>query len=211
MASRVEAHDSLDYFPTPPFATRALCELLLSRDMGPLRSALDPAAGEGWMARPLAEYFDEVRAADVHDYGAGYPVVDFLFPGGPVGDVDWIITNPPFRMAQEFIAVARRRARMGVAMLVRLSFLEGQKRYHNLYVHDPPDIVAPFVERVLMLKGRVAQLGGVDPLTGRKTATATAYCWMVWFGPPEPDRSRATQISWIPPCRRQLERVEDYQ
>jgi len=31
MAQRVEPHDSLDFFPTPPWATRALCEWIADR------------------------------------------------------------------------------------------------------------------------------------------------------------------------------------
>jgi hypothetical protein len=60
MGSRVEPSDSLDYFPTPPWATRALIEKVLPqvacRDTG-RQIAWEPACGEGHMAEVLAEYF----------------------------------------------------------------------------------------------------------------------------------------------------------
>lgn len=41
---------------------------------------------------------------------------------------DWIIGNPPYAEAQEHIEMALKTARVGVAFLLRLAFLEGQKR-----------------------------------------------------------------------------------
>ena len=117
MAQRAEPNDSLDYFPTPPWATRALIEHVLighgwRRDTLAQDSCWEPACGEGHMARPLSEYFASVRATDVHPYGHG-EVQDFLFnpPSRPV--VDWVITNPPFRLAREFAITGMVAARQG--------------------------------------------------------------------------------------------------
>lgn len=103
MQRRVEAHDSLDDFPTPPWATRALCEFLLSEswDLAEM-SCREPAANRGHMVHPLREYFSSVDASDVHDYGAGFAVRDYLYPG-PLQMVDFTVTNPPFRLAEQFI------------------------------------------------------------------------------------------------------------
>jgi len=207
MAQRSEPHDSLDDFPTPPWATRALCELLGGADHLEGLSCWEPACNRGYMVRPLEEYFRRVWASDVHDYsldpGAGDAqerVVDFLFPGSESPNiaaqgVDWIITNPPFRLAEQFIERARDIARVGVAMLVRMQFLEGTGRYKRLFSKNPPNMVAQFVERVPMVKGRY------DP----KASTATAYCWLIWFQGIE-----GTAFEWIPPCRKALERESDY-
>jgi len=196
MQRRAEPHDSLDFFPTPPWATRALCEHVLpgvwySRQM----MAWDPACGEGHMARPLAEYFAEVLASDVHPYGFG-AVQDFLFPHDD-RCADWIITNPPFRLAQQFIAQGLAEARGGVAVLVRVAFLEGIERFEKLFSVRPPAVVAQFVERVPMVKGRC----------DRSASTATAYAWIVWRCNSDP---RETRFTWIPPCRKRLERDTDY-
>ena len=43
----------------------------------------EPAANRGHMVRPLAEHFAHVSASDIHDYGAGYEVQDYLFGPPP--------------------------------------------------------------------------------------------------------------------------------
>lgn len=219
MAQRREPHDSLDYFGTPPWATRALTELL-RRQGEPLRemTAWDPACGEGYMARPLSEAFGQVAATDVHDYRADWHgqqnTNDFLMPAIVEGlQVDWIITNPPFRLARQFIDRAIPLAREGVAMLVRSSFAEGAERYRKLFSKTPPTDILQFVERVVMTKGRPQDPNSAvpHPKTGklRKPSSATAYCWMVWQKP-FPDMPRSPLYGWIPPCRTVLERPGDY-
>jgi hypothetical protein len=157
----------------------------------------EPAVNRGFLLRGLADYFDNWRVSDVHDYGLGYPLDDFLMPGPHWRHVDWIITNPPFRLAEQFALTGLERARKGVALLVRTQFLESAGRHLRLFTKHPPLIIAQFVERVPMVKGRC------DPLA----STATSYCWIVWA----PDRSRTpTEFVWIPPCRKSLERAGDY-
>jgi hypothetical protein len=181
MQQRSEAHDSLDDFPTPPWATRALCE---------------SAANRGHMVRPLAEYFGAVLASDVHDYGFGYPVRDYLFgPSTHFDPTHWTITNPPFRLAEQFIERALELSKVGCALLVRSAFLEGVGRFERLFNVRPPTTVLQFSERVVMHKGRLAPEG----------STATAYCWLVW----EQDCTE-TSFDWIAPCRKRLEQPTDY-
>ncbi len=207
-----EAPDSLNYFPTPPWATRALCEWLETRTARiPYSSVWEPACGEGHMARPLAEFFQFVTASDVHDYSATFRgqhrVGDFLVtwdhsPMIQAQGVDWIITNPPFRLAQEFIATALGIARQGVAMLVRSAFLESRERYEALFAKHPPTDILQFVERVPMHKGKLSA----------EATTATAYCWLVWHpsGHGGLRQDGAPRFRWIAPCRARLERPSDY-
>lgn len=67
----------LDFFPTPPWATRALLEYVM-HPVWKSYTALDPACGEGHMVRPLREYFREVYASDIKDYGKGFAVLDYM-------------------------------------------------------------------------------------------------------------------------------------
>lgn len=197
MQRRSEAHDSLDDFPTPPWATRALCEWLTGEgEELPGMSCREPAANSGHMVRPLSEAFRIVWPSDVHDYGAGYPVADYLWgAAGDVGTTDWTITNPPFRLAEQFIERALELSHRGVAVILRSAFLEGKGRYERLFADRPPTDVLQFVERVPMVKGK---------LDGQ-ASSATAYAWLVWRkGQP------ATRLHWIAPCRKRLERAEDY-
>jgi predicted RNA methylase len=197
MAQRSEAGDSLDDFPTPPWATRSLIEYVVEspKDLAS-QSCLEPACGEGHMAKVLAEYFGHVAACDIHPYGFG-EVIDFMSYPIEVDSFDWVITNPPFRLGEDFILKALATARIGVAMLTRTVFIESVGRYSRLFNVTPPTKFAQFVERVPMVKGRL------DP----KASTATGYCWLVW----EKNKKSQTRLVWIPPCRKSLEREGDYQ
>lgn len=197
-------NDGLDDFPTPPWATRALMEHVLvptekhnAKEWFGDQSCWEPACNRGFMARPLAEYFGRVYATDVKRYGwEGQAIaLDFLMPGTGIVTPDWIITNPPFRLADQFALRCLELApREGFALLVRTSFLEGRKRYAELFSKNPPSVVAQFAERVPMVEGRF------DPFA----STATSYCWLVW------DRGEiGTEFMWIPPCRDRLKRPGD--
>lgn len=198
MAQRQEPKDSLDDFPTPPWATRALMEHVIpwdaySREM----NCLEPACGAGHMAKVLKEYFHLVHATDVHPYGYG-AVDNFLQANHDSGSFDWVVTNPPFRLAENFIAEALGIARVGVAMLVRTVFIESVGRYERLFLPNPPSIFAQFTERVPMVRGRL----------DRKASTATGYAWIVWLKNPQKAFPR---MAWVPPCRKDLEKDGDYE
>lgn len=197
MQRRSEPHDSLDDFPTPPWATRALIEWL--KNMGYRlneHTCREPAANRGHMVKPLIEDFKSVEAYDVHDYGVGFPQGDYLFGESPE-EVGFSITNPPFRLAEQFIARMLESSRHACAVIVRSAFLEGVGRFNNLFSETPPTDILQFSERVVMHKGKLSAKG----------STATAYCWLVWR---KNDRTGRTQFDWIAPCRKRLERKEDY-
>lgn len=219
MQQRHEPHDSLDDFPTHPWATRALCEMLAA--MGHELSscvAADPACNRGFMAEPLREYFAQVHATDIHDYGYGAMNArcDFLLDWAyDKDDVDWIITNPPFKIADDFIRIALSYARVGVAVFVRNAFDEGAGRYDRLFRDLPEAYAFPFVERVPLHRGKLRDPGRRywDPTAKdgagdwRRPSTATAYQWLVWLV----DQPQFTTIKKrIAPCRDRLIRPRDY-
>lgn len=204
MARRIEPADSLDFFPTPPWATRAFCEHVLphfevfdpiTKLSGLAISAWDPACGEGHMALALEDAFDSVVASDIFDYGFG-TVADFLHPELRAPDVDWIVTNPPFNQGPDFVLRALDHARRGVAVLVRMQFLEGEKRLETLFRPTPPAAIYQFAERVPMHRGRWVVNG----------STATAYAWVVW----RRDATPGTEFHWIPKSRIALSRHDDW-
>ncbi|MEO8684920.1 MAG: SAM-dependent DNA methyltransferase [Devosia sp.] len=198
MASRRSAASSLDFFPTPPWATRALVEEVLAPeflhglDYGCHQGEVwDPCCGAGHMAIPLAEYFGTVRATDVNDWGFGADRnLDFtMATRESAGELPaWIIANPPFVLAERFVDRALTIATEGVAMLLRLQWLEGGDRYELIFKGDrKPSLFCPFVERVPMIDGCW------DP----EATTATAYAWFVWDA--EGTAPRRTPIMHIPP------------
>lgn len=210
MARRVEPADSLDFFPSPPWSTRALMEHVLGRAAllapAPYTAVWEPAAGEGHMAAVLTEYFPEVWATDCHDYGY-CAVSDFLDPDNlfdlfKVPEVDWIITNPPFNRALDFhdrcVELWKAgKVRQGWAFLLRLAWLEADERW-RVYRDTPPTLVCPFVERVAMIRGKW------DP----EASSATATAWFVWR--PDAGGFGTTRLVHIPPgCKLALTRPDD--
>ncbi len=201
-AQRREPVDSLDDFPTHPWATRALAEYVL--DLKGQR-VWECACNRGYMARPLAEYAAEVIATDVFDHGFG-GLYDFLSVGDLLGAelpfdgvIDWVITNPPFNEIEAFLDRAVIVARRGVAFFGRLQLLESIGRYGAIWSPEAPHYgrttFAPFVERVPLVKGRI----------DRTATTTTAYAWMVID-----KRFPRAPLIHIPPCRAKLERDTDY-
>ncbi len=194
-----KGEEDLDYFPTPAWGTRALLHMFspFMREVFKTQTVLEPACGAGHMSRPLGEYFKEVVSCDIHDHGyPGTIIGDYLKLAQDSQQFDWVITNPPFKLAQEFIIKSLSLATTGVAMLTRTSFLESSGRYEKLFNPYPPSDVFQFAERLPMVKNRV----------DKKASTATSYCWIVWLNESGP----GTRMNWIPPCRKELEKDSDY-
>ena len=223
MQQRREPPDSLDYFPTPPWAARALCHEL--GEMVPIgqQSVWEPACGEGDLLRGLSA-FGSQRASDIHHYGPRFPAQaatrDFLAEGllaGPANPVDWVITNPPFNLALDFVWRALEVSQVGAAFFLRNSFAEGQTRYDKLFRDRPPSFEFVFAERVVLWKNHcldpdvpvwreTTKADGTVVTSYEKPTTATTYSWFVWIH----DEAGDCRKRWIPPSRKDLERRGDY-
>lgn len=203
MAQRGAASVELDDFPTPPWATRAFITKVIKPL--PRETVVEPAAGRGYMAEVLKERFALVSSFDIASYNGYCPAL----PGGFLANKrfdapdqwDWCITNPPFKLAEQFVRRGLHVARRGVAMLCRTVIIEGQARFDNLYRIEPPALIAQFVERVPMVEGQF------DP----KASTATGYAWVVWDKSAPafqgyPNGLVQAPLCWIPPSRKELER-----
>src|ERR1700681_635233 len=92
MAQRREPPDALDYFPTPPWATRALFRHVLPAiGADTIETVWEPGRGEGHMAEVVAEFASgQVVASDIFDYGYGSAPLDFLHDD-PIVRPEWII------------------------------------------------------------------------------------------------------------------------
>ena len=135
----------------------------------------------------------KVRGSDIIDRGyPGTKIKDFLtyeFSGG--ADVD-IITNPPYKYAQEFVEKSIEVIKEGnrVAMFLKLQFLEGQAR-RKMYDKYPPKIIYVFSKRALCAKNgefmadvldREGNVKLDDDNNPKKKliSSAVAYAWFIW-------------------------------
>ena len=110
-----------DFYDTPPEAVHALLKV----ERLPQR-IWEPAAGIGNIVNALRTAGHEVIATDLNRRGCPDCLdrIDFLFPFVvPPITADAIVTNPPFSLAEEFVATALERAPL-VIMLLRLAFYE---------------------------------------------------------------------------------------
>ena len=83
-----------DFYATEPKAIDLLCEVEKFHEW-----ILEPACGEGHLSKRLIENGYQVYSSDLIDRGYGMQF-DFLETKSWHGD---IITNPPYKFAQEFI------------------------------------------------------------------------------------------------------------
>lgn len=160
-----------DFYPTHPVGTLAL--LGVEQFTGPI---WEPACGEGHISAVLKGAGFYVISTDLIDYGYGMAGVDFLtWPHGN-GRAPTIITNPPFKRAEEFISqalmlTAEQGGQGKVAMFLRLAFLAGQRR-GRWFPHTPLARVYVMSRRVPMQRGRLA--------TDDDAGGMLDFIWAVW-------------------------------
>lgn len=172
-----------DFYATDPVAIDKLYQT------GELtcKNIWECACGEGHLAKKLVEYGYNVKATDQIDRGYGEGGVDFLACKDKFdGD---ILTNSPYKYATEFVLKALDLVSEGnkVFMFLKLTFLEGKKRYDELFSKYPPKKVYIFSQRILCAKN-----GDFDK-TKSNGGSAVAYAWYVW----EKGYTGDTIIKWI--------------
>lgn len=154
-----------DLYETPEEATRALlrCEPLLGR-------VWEPACGRGAISRVLEESGVCGVSTDLVDRGFGQGGVDFLMEHKPPPNVDTIVTNPPFKLADEFVRHGLRLVPT-VIMLLRWAYAEGAGR---------SDIIDNHLARVWLGKERLPFMHR-DGYEGPKNSNSGApFAWFVF-------------------------------
>ena len=143
---RSENKDSADLYSTPKIALDAIKDLLIE-DINNVKKdevdILEPCAGIGaiseWLIDAMEDYNHDnpktvlVHDNELHNYGYGTThQEDFLGADINLGEYDLIVTNPPYNRAMQFIFKGFEHAPVQWHLL-RLSFLEGQERYKELF------------------------------------------------------------------------------
>lgn len=123
------------------------------------------------MSKVLEKHGYQVTSRDLVPRGYGEGGHDFL----SIDNIAWngdIVTNPPYKYAQDFVEKALQIIPEGkkVAMFLKLTFLEGKGR-RELFRFTPPLCVYVSSSRL-----KCAQNGDFDAISG----SATAYAWFIW-------------------------------
>lgn len=166
-AQKNHKRKAADFYPSPPDVTHALMEFLRL----PKGTVIwEPACGDGDMSCILEEHGHQVISTDLRDdvwYGKGG--TDYLTH--PEIEVDWIITNPPFNLAESFIRKSLS-ITTNVAMLLKSQYWHAAGRL-KLFADHPPAFVLPLTWRPAFLEAE----RGSSPLMD--------VIWVVWQGEPE--------------------------
>lgn len=155
-----------DFYATEPKALELLLDL---ETFSPC--VWECACGQGHLSEVLKSRGYNVISSDLIDRGYGYANVDFL-QSTKQFDGD-IITNPPYRYAQEFVEHALDILTDGrkVVMFLKVQFLEGKAR-RKLFEKYPP-------KKIYVSSGRLrcAMNGDFEKYA---KSNAVAYAWFIW-------------------------------
>lgn len=156
-----------DLYETPRAATRALLDV-----QGFPGAVWEPACGRGAISNVLALAGHVVYSTDLVNYGFGGSGVDFLMERRvPSVSVRSIVTNPPFKLATEFVRHALDVIEIpSLAILARLAFLESAER---------SDILERRLARVYIFRNRLPMMHR-DGWQGKKSTSAVPFAWFVW-------------------------------
>lgn len=173
--------ETRDYYATDP---RAVTELLKRETFNNM--IWEPACGGGHVSEVLKQTGYKVFSTDIikRDYSGQIIAQDFLQQAEKwAGD---IITNPPYKYAAEFVEHALDVIDDGhkVAMFLKLTFLEGEKR-RALFQQNPPRKIYVFTKRIN------CALNGEEKFFNM--SSAVCYAWFVW----EKGSREKPVIDWI--------------
>lgn len=175
-----------DFYPTPIELCRAALSLVETPNPWTI---LDPGCGSGVWGEAAREFWpkseilgvDIVADTDLKLFYNGVIVKDFR-DWIPSPRYELIMGNPPYKYAEEFIrnSWTSLRAAGEMIFLLRLAFLEGQKRCQGLWKEIPPQ--------------DVYVLGRRPSFTGNGKTDATAYAIFRWvFDTPVSE----TKLHWL--------------
>ena len=154
-----------DYYATDPKAMELLLELETFN-----HNVLEPSCGEGHLSKVLEEHGYNVTSRDLIDRGFGEPHRNFLTET-ELFDGD-IITNPPYKYAQEFVEKSLSLIPEGnrVAMFLKIQFLESKSR-RVFFDENPPEVIYVSSSRI-----KCAMNGDFEQFK----ESAVCYCWFIW-------------------------------
>jgi hypothetical protein len=162
-----------DFYETPYSITNHLLQV---EDFDKSLAVCEPACGAGAISNILKKHWNNVEAYDIER--------DFLLE---TGQYDYIITNPPFSLANKFIQKAKEVATKKFAFLLPLSYLHGKKRYDDIYMEKKYGL-----KKVYVLT-RYPMLGESLRKDGKYNTGMMVYAWYIF----ENHYDGAPTIDWI--------------
>ena len=172
-----------DFYATDPYTLEIFLKALKRDSITLNRNIWECACGLGHLSKGLEKNNYNVLSTDLIDRKYGVGGVDFLSIQEQYdGD---ILTNPPYKFAQEFVehSIDLLKENNYCIMLLKIQFLEGKKR-RKLFNKYPPKYVYINSER---------QTCYINGNMSKKMSSASCYCWFMW----QKGYTGETIIRWI--------------
>ena len=178
-----EEREENDFYATDPQAMVDFLEKFHEDGESFAESIWEPACGEGNLSKELELRGHGVLSTDLINRGYGSQL-DFLQVRDTLVFCGDILTNPPYKFAEQFVQMSLRRVQDGskVAMLFKLQFVESAKRL-ELFQKSPPKFIYVHSRRIQIWKNNK-----------RSSGNALCYAWFVW----EKGYKGETTLRWIP-------------
>lgn len=131
--------NDFDFYPTPAWMTRSL--LFHHPSIARATKVVEPCSGDGAIVKVLHEA--GVSAVLTNDLDPRQPAMSHEDATDPaywrdMRYVEWVITNPPFVVAFPILQHAVQTAKVGVALLLRKTFLEPTRERGPWLMEHPP-------------------------------------------------------------------------
>lgn len=178
------ARRKLDDYPTESSLARQLTGVLAAGGyFRTMHECLEPCAGAGRLAGPLTSVFDYVYTNDINkNYDTDWHFDATVYrPDIPnvwsiCRRTNWVISNPPFSEALPIVSNALAFAKVGVAMLLRLSFLEPTQKSTSRAKYPRKDFWEVEHDRLRF----VVPIGSPRPSFTDGGTDSVTTAWFIW-------------------------------
>ena len=175
-----------NFYATPKESTLNLCEH--EKIKGDI---LEPCVGQGHILEVLKEKcnYSTLTAVDLIDRGYQNTIIQDFLEWDTTKKFDWIVTNPPYKLAKEFVekSLTLLKDNGHIAMFLKIQFLEGVAR-KKFFENYPPKTIYVFSKRQAPLRD-----GEEFDENGKKWSSTICFAWFIW----QKDYKGDTVVKWI--------------
>lgn len=173
-----------DFYPTPPLAVYTLL-----KNYSVPKNILEPCAGQGDISYELIRNGHEVISTDLYKYDNSLvnieSGIDFLQSNI---HADGVITNPPYNKNLPLKMLKKCIQEYDfTAFLLRITFLEGGKRY-IFFKNNPPSKILVFSDRLRFSENRSR-----DFYMNKQIGGMICYAWFIW----DKNNPNKNEIDWV--------------
>lgn len=174
-----------DFYATDPHALEIFLDKLEQDNIKLHRNIWECACGQGHLSEVLKRKGYHVVSSDIFDRGyENTYIINFLDNINKNIKMD-ILTNPPYKYAQEFVEKSLEIQANGyyTIMFLKIQFLEGQARKKLFQKYPPKYVYVNSARQICYINGDMS----------KKMSSASCYCWFIW----EKGWKGETIVRWI--------------